>query len=179
MVGFPEMQSVFKTEGHGGDGYFGLEIKLYIPRELTDNDHRAIREAARKLESALDHETKLVDPKYIKQKQDWLTAARQCFMVAGIGPIYTEETENLYWGEGNAPEDPWLIVTTEFGVITFGWRKRVISIDWSKSKLKATADELFPDEDVTKQGCLIHAWGYDKAAEYLKVLHTAWKEQTK
>lgn len=174
MVGFPEMKSVFKIEGSGDEGFFGLEIKLYIHRELTENDHRAIRRAACDLEAALDRETKLTDPKYIKEKADWLIAARKCFTDAGIAPIYMEETENQYWGKGSAPHDPWLIVTTEFGPVLFGWRKRVINIDWSKTVIKAEAEKIFPNEDVTKGGQMIHAWGYIKATEYLKVLHTNW-----
>jgi hypothetical protein len=61
-------------------------------------------------------------------------------------------------------------VTTSRGVIKIGWRSRVINIDWSESDIKGLAKELFPNENVTKEDQYIHAWGYDKAKEYISVL---------
>lgn len=49
--------------------------------------------------------------------------------------------------------------------ITIGWRKRVIHIDWTATGKKLP--DLFPTERVTKEPTYIHAYGYDKAAEYL------------
>jgi hypothetical protein len=49
-----------------------------------------------------------------------------------------------------------------------GWRKRVISIDWSRTNV--SLPDLFEGEDVTRDDTMIHAWGYDKCAEYLKKL---------
>jgi hypothetical protein len=59
---------------------------------------------------------------------------------------------------------PWFLVKTEFGTIKIGWRKQVIniSIDTSLNFI-----ELFKDEDVTKGVSYIHAWGNEKAQEYL------------
>ncbi len=61
-------------------------------------------------------------------------------------------------------------MTTPKGVITLGWRKRVLEIRWEGSDITQTAEELFPQEEVTKQGRMIHAWSYDKAREYIAVL---------
>lgn len=53
-----------------------------------------------------------------------------------------------------------------------GWRKHVISIEWQENYKPFDMNELFGTEDVTKweedgkRG--IHAWGKDKAYEYLK-----------
>lgn len=58
-------------------------------------------------------------------------------------------------------------MTTPIGHIKIGWRKRVVVIDWSETIVKENADDLFPDEDVTKVGKLIHAWGVKKATEYV------------
>lgn len=66
---------------------------------------------------------------------------------------------------------PWFDVETEFGVIQIGWRKRVINIDWDTLNLTETVLHLFQDEDVTKGEGGIHAWGWDKAKDYLSRLH--------
>ncbi len=66
---------------------------------------------------------------------------------------------------------PWFRVTTAFGTITIGWRRRVINIDWSEAKLAIRPD--FSKEDVTKEESFIHAWGYEAAIEYLRVLRAA------
>lgn len=74
-----------------------------------------------------------------------------------------------------------------------GWRKRVLHIDWAavlENRL-ARIDKLdidpryaerqaimtawdgktlFPDDDVTRWETGVHAWGADKAVEYLKAL---------
>ena len=67
---------------------------------------------------------------------------------------------------------PWFVVNTEFGRIIIGWRKRVINIDWSKIDSEAVLNiiNLFNEEDVTKGKTSIHAWGWEKAQEYLKIV---------
>ena len=66
---------------------------------------------------------------------------------------------------------PWYIAKMPYGDIKIGWRKRVISIDWSSTKRNLL--HLFKDEDVTKEPYLVHAWGTDKAVDYLKRIHGA------
>jgi len=58
----------------------------------------------------------------------------------------------------------WFLVTTEHGIFKVGWRKRVIEITWPKEQKFL---QLFTGEDVTKGESGIHAWGWEKAAEYL------------
>jgi len=84
--------------------------------------------------------------------------------------IFVEEIPNGYCSEWCCKHLPWFVVTTKLGRITIGWRKRVISIEWKDSMIKKTAQELFEKEDVTKWDTGIHAWGYDKAKEYIKIL---------
>lgn len=80
-------------------------------------------------------------------------------------PVYFKEIPNEYDGGWVSP---WFLVTTTKGVIKIGWRKRVINIDWSESDVTANAEHLFPEETVTKFDRTIHAWGYDKAKEYIE-----------
>lgn len=97
----------------------------------------------------------------------------EIFAEAGFVNVEMVQTENQYCGcEACAP---WFWVQTPIGKILIGWRKRVINIDWSetgKSFLR-----LFGNEEVTKDRDYIHAWGTDKAIEYLRRIweaaHTA------
>lgn len=83
-------------------------------------------------------------------------------------PVFNvEEVENEYRYD---PWDPWLIVLTRRGFIKIGWRKRVIVIEWNNSSIKESAEELFPDLDVTKNGKMIHAWGHEQATEIVSTL---------
>lgn len=67
---------------------------------------------------------------------------------------------------------PWFLVGDDAMAIVVGWRRRVIVIDWSRGLLKAAIDghRMFADvekERVTVGKDFVHAWDYDKAAEYL------------
>lgn len=59
---------------------------------------------------------------------------------------------------------PWWLVKTKFGLITIGWRKRVISIDWKHTKLRMEVTK----DDVTKGTYYVHV--HDKMFEYLRTL---------
>lgn len=86
--------------------------------------------------------------------------------------IFVEEIPNEYGGKDPWYSlFPWFIVTTPIGHIKIGWRKRVINIDWTHTTQKECACNLFPNEDVTKGEYYIHAWGYEKAKEYLDIIH--------
>jgi hypothetical protein len=70
---------------------------------------------------------------------------------------------------------PWFLVNTmEVGNLRMGWRKRVIHIDWESSNVlgAVNGEEIFKDQDTTKDSKLIHAWGYGKATDYLNKLKT-------
>jgi hypothetical protein len=64
------------------------------------------------------------------------------------------------------PEKSWWFVKTKRGWIEIGWRKRVISIDWSDTDIR----QIITDDDVTKNTEFVHAWGPGKAIEYLRAL---------
>lgn len=100
------------------------------------------------------------------------TYFRDVFAKAGFNVAVLHHLPNGY-----CPCDkcaPWFKVETEVGPITLGWRKRVINIDWSKTPHKGkNIPALFSDEDVTKDNTSIHAWGQDKAIEYLSKIRVA------
>lgn len=90
--------------------------------------------------------------------------------------IYKEEDytfdllPNGYCSQYCCSHKPWFMFHTPDGDIEMGWRKRVISIEWQEN-YKPFDMELFKDEDVTKWGDKgkrgIHAWGNEKAYQYL------------
>lgn len=79
---------------------------------------------------------------------------------------------NGYCQEDCCSHIPWILFHTIDGDIIIGWRKHVISIEWQKNYKPFDINKLFEKEDVTKwnengkRG--IHAWGNEKALQYLK-----------
>lgn len=71
--------------------------------------------------------------------------------------------EPLFYG-------PWFMIETPKGRIKIGWRKRVISIDWSLTELDVTGSAVVDQEQVTHGARSVHAWGADKAVEALRKL---------
>ncbi len=103
---------------------------------------------------------------------------RRIFEKAGFKDIRMESLPNEYCSCDFCA--PWFSVNTEFGTIKVGWRKRVINIDWRlMEEVLSESDELpqnsiislFENEDVTKANTFIHAWGWDKAQDYLSRIY--------
>lgn len=94
--------------------------------------------------------------------------ARGLFAIAGIEIESIFKLANEYWPEHPDYEEirrknPWWLIKTRYGLIKIGWRKRVIKIDWSDTKL----EKIITADDVTKDKSRVHAWTYTKALEYL------------
>jgi len=92
---------------------------------------------------------------------------KEIFERAGVPCSSLRMIPNEYDG---CRSDPWFIVETTQGPIRIGWRKRVISISWEGSALQHDGRKIFEKEDVTTDKALVHAWGTEKAVEYLRVL---------
>lgn len=93
---------------------------------------------------------------------------RAIFLLSGIPILSIHEITNKYWPK--VPdydririESPWFLVGTSFGLIEIGWRKRVISIDWTHTNVR----KIVTSDDVTKDSGFVHAWSYLKAVEYM------------
>jgi len=107
-------------------------------------------------------------PKLTEQHVDAL------FLLAGISVLSKQRLPNSYWPE--VPEyqelrdaSPWFLVTTPFGTVQIGWRKRVMAISWTQTPIRAH----ITDDDVTQSATEVHAWTYPKALEYLASLAKA------
>lgn len=105
------------------------------------------------------------------------------FLLAGLDMESYYKLENNYWPDCEEYADirrksPWWLVKTKHGLIKLGWRKRVISIDWSdtdyRSGVSQFADGRLLDEltkdDVTKDESMVHAYSNHKALQYLSTL---------
>jgi hypothetical protein len=154
----------FSMDGIGSLGRFELEVQLDIGRELNETDYSNLREFAGKLLEELNAETLRLKPETKVKYEETKKALLDCF---GDRAIYAQEIPNEYCDCYQCKQtSPWFMVTTTKGTIKIGWRKRVINIDWSTMN-REDAETLFPNEDVTKDDRLIHAWGYEKAKEYI------------
>ncbi|HKY40729.1 MAG TPA: hypothetical protein VJN18_32565 [Polyangiaceae bacterium] len=92
------------------------------------------------------------------------TATEKVFADAGYPRVNLVSTPNQYCPCDSCP--PWYLAQVgELPPIRIGWRKRVIVIDWEATGQQLPA--LFEGEGVTKSATMIHAWGYEKASEYL------------
>ncbi|HXC05521.1 MAG TPA: hypothetical protein VNZ86_12255 [Bacteroidia bacterium] len=160
-----------KTESAGTYGQFGIKIEVagHLPETLDDDRiYAACREAQDKVTNVLRAIALESDPK----AQEARKKEREQLIGLFQEPVFVEEIPNGYCSQWCCKHLPWFRVTTKVGVIVIGWRKRVISIDWSATFPYGTktADELFPDEDVTKDTRGIHAWSIEKAKQYIDAI---------
>jgi len=98
--------------------------------------------------------------------------AMALFLLARIEVRGIQEVRNQYWPDAAAYDDvrtPWWRMETIVGPVVIGWRKRVISIDWRGTDVRA----VVTTDDVTKTETLVHAWSTAKALEYLTSLGRA------
>lgn len=156
----------FSYETSIGQKPLGVRIYVNIGRKLDQEENSAISRATDAIADALHKGHMRADPKEAEKGKEQTDKLIALFKQ----PIYVEEITNKY---SNSPYNmycPWLFVTTNIGHIEIGWRHRVIHIDWSRTKQKKTAEEMFPNENVTKSNNFIHAWGYEDAKRYLEVI---------
>lgn len=157
-----DWKTLYKIESFGKKNY-GIEIRVAVDRPLNQNDEMAMYDVVDRIEKAVLGESMRLDPEEAEKKEEERTKLIALF---GDAPILVREIPNGYCSRWCCTQKPWYSITTKKGVVTLGWRKRVIEIAWEK-EVNTTAQKLFPDEDVTRIDRLIHAWGYEKAQEYL------------
>ena len=165
----------------GDIGSLGIRIEIagscISDAILKDDDLQAL---AYKAQEDLKYEVMAAvfarDPR--KKEEAALQKARLLGCFEGT-PIFVEPIPNGYCPRGCCRHLPWWIVTTSVGRIKIGWRKRVINIDWSETAA-GYADDLFPDESVTKGDHYIHAWSYEDAQRYVtKIVESAKENRLK
>jgi hypothetical protein len=163
-------QQIHATEVLGTYGRYGIKILVAQPGDLrldTDAIRIATHDAANLVEAAVMEAVVATMPEAQERTK------RERAELLGLFPdtIFVEEIPNGYCPRWCCKHLPWFVVTTKIGRIKIGWRKRVINIDWSGTQAPK-AEDLFPQEDVTKFERGIHAWGLEKAREYvLRILN--------
>ena len=164
---------LYEMESYGGYGGFGIKI-LVAADNLPDLQQleigRASDSATRLITNAVRGAIKANDPKTpLATKHN-----RKIIDEVFTSPIFIEEIENGYCKDWCCAHLPWFIVTTTAGRFVIGWRKRVISIDWSETIGTETAEAIFANEEVTKGDKSIHAWSVEDAKRYVNtILSTA------
>lgn len=160
------LKRVTYQESYGGNGNKCI-IEIYVDagREFTKEEKQAFNDARELISKAVSQASYALNKEYQRQGAEDTQKIIDLFK---DHKIFVQRIPNEYWA-GDV-HNPWLIVTTPVGHIKLGWRKRVINIDWSSTIIEAKAEDLFPDEDVTKYDKSIHAWGYEKAQEYINKL---------
>lgn len=163
------MKKTFNIQTIGTKSQLKLKLDIDLDRELNDVDNILIRKHIESLIEELRANSISLDPNSKLEAENIKNEILKLF----TQPIHVKEIPNGYWGNAYwARHLPWFEITTYKGIITIGWRKRVINIDWSKSDIKIESKELFPDENVTKFDQTIHAHNLSKAKEYIdKILN--------
>jgi hypothetical protein len=190
MIPDKEFDLVYGKESSGSLGYYGIKISVCAFRPLTDaekaeqkKDHGFLKLEVKKLEHVSDSTYKalqLVEDEVMaalaaSNPDEMHSAAQDKANLFALFPglIFGQDIPNGYCSQGCCRHKPWFRITTAIGTFKIGWRKRVINLDWSETVCTKSGEELFPNEDVTKSGCgehYIHAYGYDKAREYIKAI---------
>lgn len=161
---------VHGQESYGNLGGFGVRVMVATTRPDIDLKADPLNMVAWKAVDAIFEE---VGAQAIQHEPEYLeNAADQKARLLALfpQPIFAKAIPNGYCPRYCCRHLPWFIVTTPIGHFTIGWRKRVIQIDWSETLCLKTAEFLFPLDDVTKSDRMIHAWSYEKAAEYIATI---------
>lgn len=131
-----------------------------------DNVHGAVCVREDSLTPRWEHETCAS----FRLEEASRTSFRAVLFAAGFPPgTPMRQIPNGYWRNADRPVPPWWRVSSNIGEFEIGWRKRVVSIEFSTDH-PAWLDlqGLFHDQNVTKERALIHAWSAQTASEYLK-----------
>jgi hypothetical protein len=167
MIPDNEFQKIYNHETYMNGKPLGVKILIACGREPTEVERNIAWKAGELVFNEVWKQQTLSDP---ESQANAAQEKQEILGLFGTNNLYVEEIPNGYCNSPCCCNKPWFIVTTSIGRIKIGWRKRVLAIDWSDSKQKKYANDLFPNENVTKGEHDIHAWGYEKAKEYIQIL---------
>jgi hypothetical protein len=162
-------------ESHGvTSGFIGVKILVAVDRDYN-REQDWLGDLAEEIRDRVWKGTVELNP----ETRAAMDRLEEEFRSLFPGHVYMKRTPNQYCSQPCCISSPWFIVTTPAGRFTIGWRKRVMSIDYSDTVVETPACVLFSDEPVTKEGRLIHAYSYDDARKYIKRIYEAADEPRK
>lgn len=171
------LKDFIKISGSDNTGHLSLKISGEVPGcpdeeagRIADHYADLILEEMRC--AAVRAHPDFKDKKRLLKEQFYLI-----FKDSGFLNVVLEEIPNEYSQSYWTLDNPWFNVYTETGHFKVGWRKSVIHLQWNLSILGNLdkAEELFPNEDVTKYDNVIHCWSPEKCKEYLKTIRNCKK----
>lgn len=157
---------LYKSESFGDIGKLGIKIEV-AGNNLPDLEQSEIRMATYKATDIIKDKISYFIKRDLPETHK-ATEENKKLLDIFPGAIFSEEIENKYCSDYCCKHLPWFIVTTVIGRFEIGWRKNVISIDWTETIGTMNAEELFPNEDVTKGEKSIHAWSMNDAKKYIQ-----------
>lgn len=164
------------VESYGGGGSFKGQVFIESEKfdALSEEARNSVGYNASDFLQRVDEKIKMAWAKENEndKRVNHSDKLAELFTQAGFDSIHVELIDNEYCSQSCCYHLPWIMVTTPKGRIKLGWRKRVINIDWSESDINLDGNEIFKDEKVTTSDRSVHAWGYEKAIEYLKKLNS-------
>lgn len=164
-----EYKQLFKSENYDSKGFFGIQILVAgdeLPPLSTESISYTVHYAAKSIEAEIKAMKLAIDP----QAQEHAVRERKELLDSFEGRIFAEEIPNGYCQDYCCRHLPWFVVTTEIGRFKLGRRKRVIHLEWTETLCTCIAEELFPNDDVTKYDKTIHAYSLDNLRRYIKTV---------
>jgi len=165
------MKKLYAASGASGILQYSLELHGEVtPEHILEDEtfQRELDSLMHALRNAMMSAAYRTDP----ATQQHIVAQKVELLSCFESPIYVNEIPNGYSNGPYWELFPWFEVTTKVGIITIGWRKRVIEIDWEKTRGTKGSDALFRNEDVTKGDYMIHAWSVSDAKRYIHEIIT-------
>jgi len=164
-----EYKDLHCSESFGSYGGFGIKI-LVASTRMPDLSGEAIRSAVYDAARLISAEIQAASIGLDEKAQERSKSERQQLLGLFSDSIFVEDIPNGYCSDWCCRHLPWFRVTTPVGHFRIGWRKRVIHIEWTDTVVDVEAKDLFPDEDVTRYDCIIHAWSLEDAKRYISTI---------
>jgi hypothetical protein len=141
------------------------------PEKLDQDIHQNIFQHCEAIITEIERHRLRQSEEIKEKKKKFFQSIKNIFIEIKLTPIYIKKIPNGYM-----PNDPyfqlipWFHVTTKFGPLIIGERKRVIVLDWCLSEITNTSEQIFVNEATTKFDKTIHCLDLEKLKEYLIVL---------
>lgn len=174
MIPADQFKNIHTSEMMGSQvyGWFGLKIDV-AARKLPDFEkHQQLRYALMDAEKIITEAYHQAMAEENAEFMAELHERQQQLLACFPQPLYHEQIPNEYqtvsW---DGKLKPWFRVTlANVGHFKVGERRHVIHLEWTDTRVTATAQELFPKEDVTKSARTIHAHSGDDLRRYIQTI---------